>query len=155
MINGKLDDIDLKILAQLQRDARINNVALGKLVNLSSGPVQTRIEKLEEAGYIERYQAIVNRVAVGRPVLVVLLICLQNQQASQMRAFELMLSALPEVQSCYIVAGKWNFVVHVSMPSPQVYAVWLFEHITSHENIKEVQSNFMLFESKSYSGLPL
>ena len=155
MINGKLDDIDLKLLMYLQQDARMNNVRLGQLIGLTSGPVQTRIEKLEEAGYIERYQAVVNRVKVNRPVLVILLICLQAQQAGLMQDFERRLVALPEVQSCYIVAGRWNYVVHVSMPTPQDYAVWLFEHITSHENIKEVQSNFMLFESKSYSGLPL
>jgi len=155
MINGKLDEIDIKILGHLQKDARMHNVQLGKLVHLGSGPVQTRIDKLEEGGYIERYQAVVNRLKVARPVLVVLLICLQAQQAELMKEFERRLAGLPEVQACYIVAGKWNFVVMVSMVSPQEYAAWLFAHVTSHENIKEVQSNFMLFESKNYSGVPL
>ena len=53
----KLDRIDLKILAELQRNGRITNVELADLVNLSPSPCLMRVKKLQKAGYITGYAA--------------------------------------------------------------------------------------------------
>ncbi|MES2276009.1 MAG: Lrp/AsnC family transcriptional regulator [Bacteroidota bacterium] len=155
MINGKLDEIDLKLLSLIQRDSRMSLVQLGTQVNLTAGPVQTRLEKLEEMGFIRRYTALLDREKIGRPVLVVLMVKMKEQNTGLLLEFENLIAQMPEVLSCYIVSGNWNFILQVTAVTPQSYAVWLLERINTHPNVGEVQSNFLLKECKSQAPFDL
>src|ERR1700743_895959 len=114
MISGKLDEIDLRILAILQLDGRIDTVALSRQVNLSRGPVAIRIEKLQEAGYIRGFTALLDREKIGRPVLVLTHVQLEKQPTQLLEEFEQLAADLPEIQSCLHVSGTWNFILQVT-----------------------------------------
>lgn len=149
MHSGKLDDIDLKILLYLQADARTNLGKLGSLVGLTIGPLTTRIEKLESAGVIKKYMAILDREKIDLPVLVVLMVKLKQQNTNLLDEFSALVTAMPEVQSCYNVSGSWNFILQVSANTPQAYAVWLLEKVNIHPNVGNVESAFLLKDCKS------
>ncbi|WP_448698156.1 Lrp/AsnC family transcriptional regulator [Mucilaginibacter sp. AW1-3] len=155
MINGKLDEIDTKILAHLQGNARMPNVALGKLVHLSSGPVQTRIDKLEEAGYIQGYHARVDRHLAGQPVLVVLHVRLKHQTKELLLDFEQFAMAIPQVQACLHVTGKWDFILQVTAASPQAYYVFVMDRICDRPNVAKVETSMVMKEAKCFGPLVL
>lgn len=155
MHSGKPDDIDLKIMHYLQEDARMNLGKLGSFIGLTTGPLTTRIEKLEASGFIKKYMAILDREKAGLPVLVLLMVKLKEQNTHLLDEFEALLCAMPEVLSCHNMSGPWNFIVQVAAKTPQAYAVWLLEKVNVHDNVGNVESFFLLKECKSYGGFSL
>lgn len=155
MIAGKLDDIDIRILHILQEDCSIDVARLAQLVNRTPNPVHERIRKLVDLGYIKKFTAVLDRVLIGQPVLVILMVELKEQNTGQMAEFEQLMCALPEVQSCLLVSGSWNFILQVTATTPQAYAVWLMENVTIHPNIGHVESAFLMREGKNYGSFHL
>lgn len=150
-----LDPTDIKILNCIQQEARISERALAARVYKAAPTVHDRLEKLENQGFIKGYVALLDRAKVGRPVLVVLMVRLKAQNTELLAEFESLVRDMPEVQSCFIVSGNWNFILQVTAATPQDYAIWLFERINSQTNVGEVQSNFLLKESKNYGAFSL
>ena len=150
MNSGKPDEIDLKIMHYLQVDARISLGKLANLVGITIGPLTTRVEKLEAAGIIQKYMAILDREKVSLPVMVLLMVKLKEQHTPLLDEFEQMICAMPEVLSCHNMSGPWNFILHVAAATPQDYAVWLLNKVTMHPNVGNVESMFLLKECKTY-----
>ena len=152
MTAGKLDDIDLKILHILQEDSSIDVARLAQMVNRTANPIHERIRKLVELGYIKKFTAILDRVLIGQPVLVLLMVRLKEQNTQRMFEFEQVVNAMPEVQSCLMVSGTWNFILQVTAETPQAYSIWLMEKVNIHQNVGNVESAFLMRESKNYGG---
>jgi len=89
MINGQLDETDVKILRLLEEDSRMDLKPLSELVHKRLSTVSRRIVALSEAGYIRKSVAVVNRKLIGRPVLVVAMVLLEKQSKSLLKEFEL------------------------------------------------------------------
>lgn len=155
MINGKLDELDLRILSHLQQDGRIDLSKLGRLVNLSHTPVTERVRKLQEAGFIKKYIAVLDREKVNQPVLVILMIKLKDPDTELFTRFENLLIEMPEVQFVLHVASYWNFIVHVTAATPQAYHSWIMEKITCHQFIANTESAFMLKDCKSFGPIKI
>jgi Lrp/AsnC family leucine-responsive transcriptional regulator len=88
-------------------------------------------------------------------VLVLLHVLLAKQTTAALDAFEELVTAMPQVQICSLVPGDWNFILHVSAPSPQHYYPFVMEKITAHGNITRVESNFVMKECKNYGPFSL
>jgi len=153
MINGQLDDTDYKILKHLQQDARMDVNKLSRLVNRTPSPVAERIYKMQEAGYIQRYFAVVNRAMVGKPVLVIAMVTLEKQTKSLLQQFEELAIGLPQVQFVTHVSGKWDFILHVACETPQHYYDFLMGTLCDLPNVAHVESSFVLKEAKMFSPL--
>lgn len=106
-----LDARDRHLLELLQQDARRSLEALASEVALSGAAVQRRIKRLREAGVIEREVAIVDPVAVGFPMTLVVIVELERERADQIDAFRRKVAAEPRVQQGYYVTGEGDFVV--------------------------------------------
>ena len=74
-----LDDVDLRILDQLQRDGSVSNVELARRIHLSPSPCLARVKALEAAGVIDRYVAIANATKLGLSLNVFISISLKSQ----------------------------------------------------------------------------
>jgi Lrp/AsnC family leucine-responsive transcriptional regulator len=155
MINGQLDEIDLKILGLLQDNARMDIMEVVRRVNLTKTPVTKRIKKLRATGYIKSYVALLDREKIGQPVLVVTHVKLDKQTTTQLDAFEAMAKDMPEVQFCLHVSGGWNFILHITAPTPQAYFNFIMEKITGLDNVAHVESCFVMKECKSYGSFVL
>src|ERR1700744_2940285 len=112
MSTWKPDETDIKIMDILQRTGRIDVTRIAKRVNKTPHPIHDRIYRLEEEGYIKGYVALLDRAKIGRPVLVVTMVKLESQTKQLVDEFEQDVACLPEVQSCLLVTGNWNFLLH-------------------------------------------
>jgi Lrp/AsnC family leucine-responsive transcriptional regulator len=147
--NWKPDELDRKIMDILQQNGRIDVTRIAKKVNKTPHPIHDRIFRLEEEGYIKGYVALLDRAKIGKPVLVVTMVKLESQTKALVDEFEQAVAVLPEVQSCLLVTGNWNFLLQVSAATPQEYSVFLMEKICAMRNVKYTESLFTLKECKA------
>src|SRR5438477_8650388 len=103
-----LDRIDIKILAALQRDGRMTNQKLADMVGLSPRACLERVRRLEAAGIISGYQAMVELARLSRPVNVFAEIILEKQ--AQQGRFEARLAKIEEVVECWEVSGTVDYL---------------------------------------------
>ena len=155
MVGNRLDEFDIKIIEVLQQDARMDVTKIARLVNLSHTPVTERIRKLQEAGIITGYVALLDREKTRFPVMVILMIKLKDPNTQLFADFEEMVTMMPEVQSCYLISGNWNFILHVTAATPQEYAAWIFEKILCHSYIADVESAYLMREGKRFGPIPM
>ncbi|MBT9292970.1 Lrp/AsnC family transcriptional regulator [Prosthecodimorpha staleyi] len=107
----KLDQIDLKILSELQKNGRITNVELAELVNLSPSPCLMRVKKLQAEGYILGYSARINVAKLGQPLTVFTEITLKNHRQSDFARFLAVVEKLDSVVECHLVSGGYDYLV--------------------------------------------
>jgi DNA-binding Lrp family transcriptional regulator len=107
----KLDRIDLKILAQLQRAGRITNVELADAVGLSPSPCLTRVKRLEQAGYITGYGAQINLQKLGEFLTVFTQVTLHDHRSSDFSRFESRIKNIDEIIECHLVSGGYDYLL--------------------------------------------
>ncbi|PXY35128.1 AsnC family transcriptional regulator [Prauserella sp. PE36] len=106
-----MDQLDRKIIAELRNNGRATYAELGRTVGLSASSVHERVGKLEAAGVITGYHAVVDPRRVGLGVTA--LVGIQPTDTASDDEVAVALGELPEVESCYAVAGDEAFVVKV------------------------------------------
>ncbi|MEZ5884120.1 MAG: Lrp/AsnC family transcriptional regulator [Paracoccaceae bacterium] len=107
----KLDRIDLKILAELQRNGRITNVELADLVNLSPSPCLMRVKKLQQAGYITGYAAQINIAKLGETLTVFTEFTLKNHRQIDFARFQEAVEKIDSCVECHLVSGGYDYLV--------------------------------------------
>jgi DNA-binding Lrp family transcriptional regulator len=107
----KLDRIDMKILAQLQRNGRMTNVNLSDAVGLSASPCLLRVKRLEKAGYISGYGAQINLPKLGETVTVFTEITLSDHTKEYFTRFETAMQRIDEALECHMVSGGYDYLV--------------------------------------------
>jgi Lrp/AsnC family leucine-responsive transcriptional regulator len=131
----KLDQIDLKILKNLQENARITNADLAERVGLSPTPCLRRLRRLETEGIIKGYHTEINRDALGINVTVITLVKLEREDDTTLRDFEAAIKKRPEVMECYLVTGKFDYFIRVVIPTLAAYDTFLSEAILRRPNV--------------------
>ncbi len=114
-MTATLDDIDLKILELLQKDAHMTNAAIAAEVNLTAPSVFERIRKLEQRKVIRRYMAIVDPAAVGKTItaFIRLTVAFDEKHEPGIAA----ISRDPDVLELYNVAGEDCFIIKTCVGS--------------------------------------
>jgi DNA-binding Lrp family transcriptional regulator len=112
MINApKLDRIDINILAELQRSGRITNAELADKVGLSASPCLTRVKRLESAGYISSYSAILNLTKIGDSQIVFTSVTLGDHRRADFQKFEHRIAQYEELVECHLVSGGFDYLL--------------------------------------------
>lgn len=111
VLGPKLDRIDLKILANLQRSGRISNVELSDAVGLSPSPCLTRVKRLETAGYITGYGAHVNLNKLGEFLTIFTEVTLAEHRRGDFSRFETKISRVDEILECHLVSGGYDYLL--------------------------------------------
>ena len=109
--NFALDATDMKILRELQADARLPNITLAERVNLSPSPCLRRVRILEETGVIEGYRAVINRDAINLGLTVFAGIRVERHCHENADEFVTAVLAMPEVVACHLVSGDIDFLI--------------------------------------------
>jgi DNA-binding Lrp family transcriptional regulator len=112
----KLDRIDLKILAQLQKSGRITNVELADAVGLSPSPCLTRVKRLEQAGYIVGYGAQINLQKLGEFITIFTEVTLEDHRSSDFVRFESKIRTIDEIMECHLVSGGYDYLLKFVTP---------------------------------------
>lgn len=111
MAATKLDRIDIKILAQLQKNGRITNIDLAKAVSLSPSPCLLRVKRLEEAGYITSYNARIDLSKLGETIVVFTEVTLNDHHREDFVRFESSIRTIDEVIECHLVSGGYDYLL--------------------------------------------
>ncbi|MFS8976739.1 Lrp/AsnC family transcriptional regulator [Cupriavidus necator] len=107
----KLDRLDLRILAQLQKNGRMTNVDLADAVGLSASPCLIRVKRLEQAGYIGGYSAQIRMDKLGDILTVFTEITLEDHHREDFARFEKAVSAVDEIIECHLVSGGYDYLL--------------------------------------------
>ena len=150
-----LDEIDRRILAALQRDARLTNVELAARVGLSPSPCLRRVRNLEARGVIERYGAKLNRQRVGLGVTAFVSVNIERHRDALATKFREAVLAMPEVVSCYITSGEHDFLLHVIVADLDAYRAFTLKKLMRTAGVKSVHSSFVIDVVKDDVPLPL
>lgn len=150
-----LDEIDLAILAHLQRDGRMSNVDLARKVGLTAPPCLRRVRALEDNGIIQSYHAAINGAALGYTIIVFAMVSLKSQAESDLKAFEDHIALLPEVRECHMLNGEIDFILKVVARDLQSFQQFLTSHLTSAPNVASVKTSLTIRTSKNEAGYPI
>jgi len=139
-----LDTVDRAILGLLQEDGRMANVDLAEAVHLSPSACLRRVRRLEEDGFIDRYVALVDPAAVGLGTDVFVEITLTGQDERTLEEFERAVSERPEILSCHLMAGDFDYLVHVVVRDVADYEVLHRTHLAQLPGVARMVSSFAL-----------
>ena len=151
----RLDEIDVRILRQLQEQGRISNVELADQVGLSPAPCLRRVRALELAGVVRRYVGLVNPAAVDLNVTVFVQITLDLQLEGRLEIFEQAIMRRPEVLECYLMTGDADYLLRVVVPDVAAYERFLRDALTRIESAAGIKSSFALKQVKYSTALPI
>ena len=106
-----LDEIDRKILLELQSDGRMTNVELAKRAGISPPPCLRRVRRLEESGYIQGYHAQTDGQKLGWQIAFFVIVGLESQKQIVLNEFESLVASWPEVRECHMIRGGGDFLL--------------------------------------------
>lgn len=150
-----LDPMDVKILNELQRQARISNHDLADRVGLSPSPCWRRVKRLEEDGIIERYAALLKPEAVGLHIGAYAHVMLENHHAETVKAFDDAIATQDHVLECCSTSGEFDYLLKVIAPSMAAYEAFLSNFLLQLPAVRSVSTSFILKQKKSTTILPL
>ncbi|HWT99776.1 MAG TPA: Lrp/AsnC family transcriptional regulator [Terriglobales bacterium] len=155
MPKNDIDQTDLRILAELQQDARLTNVDLAERIHLSPSPCLRRTKRLEEAGVIRGYRADLDRDKVGLGLTVFVEIKVDRHSRQNADDLARALVAMPEVVSCCMVSGAADFLLELVVPDLTTYERLLSDRLLTLPMVADIRSNFALRVIKSGGPLAL
>ena len=150
----QLDEIDWKILAELQKNGRITNVELAQRVGISAPPCLRRVRALEEAGIIEGYVAQLNEKAIGFELMAFAMVSLHAQSEADLVAFEETCGTWPLVRSCYMLSGEVDFILQCVAPDLSGFQSFLTGELLTTPNVASVKTSLVIRGAKQQPGVP-
>lgn len=150
-----LDPYSLKILLELQRDARQTVAQLSAAVGLSPTPCWKRVKEMEAAGVIRGYTALVDPEKVGLHLTVLVEVNLTHHTEELVQRFEQAVAASPHIARCQSTTGQADYLMTVLAPDIKHYERLLHEAIFKLPGVTHVRSSIVLKEIKSGIALPI
>lgn len=154
-MTAQLDDTDRRILTVLQRDGRVSHAELSEVVNLSPSACHRRVQRLEQAGVISGYVALLDRRAVGRQTTVFVEITLSAQSDETLDAFEKAVARVPEVLECHLMTGAADYLLKVAVADSEDFAEMHRRALARLPGVAQMQSSFALRTVRRTTALPL
>ena len=136
----ELDAIDHRILEILQREGRLSNQDLADRVALSPAPCLRRVRRLEQAGIIKGYRAILNGPSLGMDVVAFCLVGLHHQSDSELKAFAERTRGWRIVRDAWMVSGESDFMLYCVAPDLATFQSFVIEELTSSPNVDTVRT---------------
>lgn len=134
MLRG-MDRFDALILDALQHNARLTADALSPEVGLSPDACRKRLARLRASGVIEAEIAVLDPARVGRGLILIVEVTLQNERAADLDRFKTRMQDAHEVMQCYYVTGKADFILILSARDMAEYEDFTRRHFFSEDNI--------------------
>jgi Lrp/AsnC family leucine-responsive transcriptional regulator len=152
----KLNKMDLRILNEVQNNARITNLELSEKIGLSPSPCLRRVKQLEEAGYIDEYVARLNEHKLDLKLMALIQISMDRHTPERFENFESTVKQYEEVLECYLITGQSSdYLLKVIVPDMEYYQDFLLGRLTRIEGVTGVQSSFIMRKVVDKTALPL
>lgn len=144
----ELDDLDRRILEQLQEDSSLTNQDLAARVHASPPTCLRRVRRLVEEGVIDRQVAILSAEKLGSTLTAIVEITLDVQAAESLDAFEQSMLTEPAVLQCYRVSPGPDFVVIAQVKDMPAYHALVHRAFTAQANVRNVRTFFSVHRAK-------
>lgn len=151
----QIDQTDLKILDQLQRDASLTNQALAERVHTSPATCLRRVKALVDGGVVERRVALLSAEALGHGLTAIVEVSLDRQSAESLAAFEARAVAEPAVQQCHRVSPGPDFILVVQVLDMAAYHALVERLFTQDANVRNVKAFFSVRRAKFETRITL
>lgn len=151
----KLDRIDILILRELQKDAKLTTKELAAKVNLSPSPTFERQKRLEKEGYIRKYVAVVDPVKTGNGIMVLCNVRLKHHNKEYSRQFTSVIAGIDEVVECFNTSGDYDYQLKIYARSMKDYQDFVLGTLGDLDCIGSLHSIFVIGEVKKTYTVPL
>lgn len=155
MAAGGLDPMDLRILEEIQKDGRISVVELSRRVHLTKTPCAERLKRLEKTGVIRGYFAKLDPVVMNAGHIVMVQVQLKGTTADELEAFNAAVVRVPEIQSCHMVAGGYDYLLKVRSKDIGDYRRLLGEAISKLPGVLQTHTYVVMETVKDEVTLPV
>ena len=157
--SSSLDTIDLQLLAILQANASISNIALADKLHISAPTCLRRTKRLQQEGWIEKQVAILSSdklgLAMGHSVTALIEVSLDKQGEELLQAFETRAVQETAVQQCWRVSPGPDFMLVVQVPDMPSYLAFTQRLLTQDANVRNVKAFFSVKRAKFGTQIPL
>ncbi len=145
----KIDATDRRILAALQRDARLSSAELAELVSLSASPCWRRVKRLEEIGLVRGYHASINTEMLGYAITAFVQVSLDQKDTTHMKAFEESITSFEQVIACHCISGVYDYQLTVLATDLAEFSEFARNNINGFPGVKDVCTSFVVKEVKT------
>ena len=136
----KIDQIDAQLLELLQKDGRITIKELAQQLGMSTTPIFERVKKLEKAGIIDHYAAVLNADKLGKKLYAFAHISLKDHSKELVRQFTEQITKIPQVLECHYVTGDSDFILKILLNDMEKYREFMMDQLFDMSNIAKVES---------------
>ena len=147
-----MDEMDRKILRELQRDGRVPWVELAERVNLSATACQRRVQALTDRGIITSIGARVDPEALGYEVEAFVAVSVDRHDLKLAQQFRAAVRKYPEVQACHMTTGQVDYLLRVVATDLKAYGRFVEEKILGMPGVKDASSSIVLDRVKTSSS---
>lgn len=152
---NELDPVDKRLLALLQEDGRMTNVALARRVHLSPAACHDRVRRLQRAGYIRKFAALLDPGKLDRALLIFVEVVLDRTTTDVFEAFAAAVRERPEILECHMVAGGFDYLIKARVKDMAAYRSFLGDTLVAMPGVRETHTYAVMEEVKSTVELPL
>ena len=150
-----MDLIDKRILWEVQRNGRLQNVDLAQKVGLSPSPCLRRVKQLEDDGIIEKYVALLNPQKINLGLTVFARIWLKGQDEKTVNAFVEAIQSMDEVVECQLMAGDCDFFLRIMVADLDAYRQFQIQRLNKISSIQNVKTEIPMQKIKQTTALPI
>lgn len=159
LVMDAIDKLDAAILRMLQSDGRATYDVIASEVGLSPSAVLRRVKRMEEAGIIDRYVALVKPTSVGLGLVAYINVRLEKHTESHKRnpmdLFRTAVQVWPEVTECAALTGEMDYLLKVVVRDMAAYSRFVMDTLLKHPSVQDCKTSFMLDSVKSTTALPI
>ncbi|MFO7258953.1 MAG: Lrp/AsnC family transcriptional regulator [Bacteroidota bacterium] len=150
-----MDATDRKILEILQRDSNITNAQLAKEIGLSPAPTLERVNKLEAAGVIKSYHAVIDPASVNLGVSTFVMVNLKGHNKENIEKFVSAINEIDEVIECHHITGAGDFILKLVSTDIAAYQQLMLEKVSNIDVVDSLQTMVILSTFKDSKSLPI
>lgn len=153
-MSEKLDEIDRRLLAELQRDVTLSVDELSERVSLSRNACWRRVKLMEERGVIKGRVALVDAEKIGLGLSVFVMIRTSSHDPDWLRKFREAVTSFPEITGVYRMSGDLDYVLRARVADVRAYDR-LYQRLIARVSLSDVSASFVMEEIKETTVLPV
>ena len=140
-MSSQIDQIDHAILDVLSVDGRISVTELAERVGLSKTPCHLRLKRLQATGYITGFKAVLDRKKLGLNTVAFVEVKLSDTREKALQAFNAGVRKVPEIESCHMIAGAFDYLLKVRTQNIDDYRRVLGEEISTLPHVANTSTH--------------
>lgn len=151
----EIDQIDLKILSEMQKNSSLSNQKTAQIVGVSFPSYLRRKKKLQQKGFILGYHARLNPSLLNLDLTIYCSVTLEDNAYDHVLHFINAMNDIPCVRECHVVTGTFDFLLKVIVSDVNAYTNFMTTHLAPTKNINKIKSLMLVQTTKNEPGIPL